>query len=1258
MTKYLRANLSVVLPFLTLLIMLSFTYQQYNATKTLLEQKTNSYFDFRLREAISLIDYRMHIYKQVLYGTSGFLAASNSIERVEFKQYVETLDLAENYPGIQGVGLSLIVPPAKKAQHVASIRSEGFPEYAIWPVGQRDIYTSIIYLEPFDARNLRAFGYDMFSEPVRHAAMQNAIDTGKPQLSAKIKLVQETGEQDPAGFLMYLPIYQKGSSNDTLSERREHILGWTYSPFWMNDFMKGIFGEHDKDIDIHIYDGESMSDEALMYHSNSYNHSSSIEREAIQIIRLTGHTWTVHISSLPLMSSRVNAVNPILVATLGIIISALLALLVWSLISARERAINAARNMNKALIDERQRLSGIIKGTHAGTWEWNVQTGELILNHQWASIIGYELSDLKPVSIQTWKKFVHPDDAKRVRKLLVKYFSGDLAVDLAYFDCETRMQHKDGRWVWVLDRGKVMTWTEDGKPLLMSGTHQDITEQKLATEQLEHSSARIEAILNTVIDGIITINEYGIVESVNPATERIFGYSAAEVIGQNIKMLMPDPYHSQHDGYLDAYKTTGEARVIGIGRTVEGQRKDGSIFPLELAVSKMQLGDKQLFTGIVRDITERKLSEQALIAVKTEAEQANRAKSEFLAVMSHEIRTPMNGVIGMVDVLQQTRLKGYQVDMVDTIRDSAFSLLSIIEDILDFSKIEAGKLEIEHQPMSLAAIVEKACIMLDPLAEKKEVELTLFTDPAIPELALGDASRLRQIVVNLTNNAIKFSSGSDLPGRVLVKALMTGPGTLEIRVIDNGIGMDQSALTRLFTPFNQADVTTSRRFGGTGLGLSIARNLVQLMGGELSVQSTLNKGSIFTLHLPVEVTSSADSEPFPTGARTEMNRDSLTGLSCLVIGDTVGLPDHMAAYLTAAGAVVERAPNLTVSQERVVTPISSPWVWLVDADSSPPSSDELRIIARALPEQAIRFVIIGRGKRRRPRWQDVDLTVAVDGNVLLRQTVLQAVAIAAGLAQPEVEKLRAGQSEQTLAAPLRSEALAQGRLILVAEDNETNQKVIRQQLALLGFAADIVGDGLDALERWHSDDYALLLTDIQMPKMDGYELTAAIRAKENDLSHIPIISFTANALKGEAEHCLDVGMDDYLTKPVPLERLNAMLEKWLPVATSMPIDASVLAALVGNDPEIISDFLQDFNRSATQIAEELTSTCVNGLARQACAAAHKLKSSARSVGALVLGELCEEMEQAAMDSKLEQLTVLLPRFEAEMVAVRKYLDKL
>lgn len=694
------------------------------------------------------------------------------------------------------------------------------------------------------------------------------------------------------------------------------------------------------------------------------------------------------------------------------------------------------------------------------------------------------------------------------------------------------------------------------------------------------------------------------------------------------------------------------------------------------------LENGRLYAGLAQTNERERQRSAELERARNDADAAAKAKSDFLAAMSHEIRTPMNGVIGMIDVLARSSLKSHQVAMVDLIRESAYSLLTIIDDILDFSKIEAGRLEIEREPMAVAEVVEKVCAMLNRLAEKHKVELTLFTDPTIPELVLGDALRLRQILINLVNNAIKFSGDTSVDGRVAVRVQLVSHQADEVvvafQVIDNGIGMSEATVAGLFEAFSQADVSTTRRFGGTGLGLAISSNLAQLMGGTIRVTSSVGKGSTFTLQLPFA--------PRPSVDQGDKHASLVEGLSCLVVGNGGSLSEDFATYLVSAGARVERARSLAHAGERAASLDVGLWIWIINTPADAPASlEELRSTARKGPSLDIRFIVIGHGYNRYPQQYDAD-RISINGNVLTRGALLRVVAVAAGRAQQvDGDTTVGGPAVQPLVAVSREEARRRGRLVLVVEDNDINQKVIMQQLAILGITADLAGDGQLALLRWRSGDYALVITDLHMPGMDGYQLTAAIRAEEASARvqgdptyedvharRTHIVALTANALKNEAERCKAAGMDDYMSKPTPLSDLQSLVERWLPADSGrwpstladgssqegrdLPVHVKVLGELIGSaDPRVMAEFLVDFRTSAKRIARDLIETCSNADFQGTVAAAHKLKSAARSVGAAALGDLCAELELAASAGQADAMVALSKRFVAEMQAVEGYL---
>ncbi len=823
--------------------------------------------------------------------------------------------------------------------------------------------------------------------------------------------------------------------------------------------------------------------------------------------------------------------------------------------------------------------------------------------------------------------------------------------------------------------------------------------QALAASQeaLERTTAEVQAghrFLDSVIENIpvaLFVKDAQTLRCVrvNRAAEDLLGVPRADVLG----------------------KTSTELFVAGDGALLERQSRDvlakgvvqdfpwrdvrtlgqqvRSVHPRMVPVFD-GFGEPSHLLVLCDDVTERMRADAELKALNVElmrkteelerlrgeAEAANRAKSAFLAAMSHEIRTPMNGVIGMVDVLHQTSLLGPQAEMVDLIRESAFSLLGIIEDVLDFSKIEAGKLEIESAPMSVAAVIENACGMLDNLAAKKGVELRVFVDPAIPATVLGDALRLRQIVINLVNNAIKFSAEGEHIGCVAVKMTLAsrrdGRLMLQLRICDNGIGMNAETVGRLFASFSQADVSTTRRFGGTGLGLAISHHLVSLMDGRIEVASTLGKGSTFTVHLPVA--SAPDAKAFQP-------LFDLGGLWCVVIGGPDGLADDHAAYLRHAGASVERTPDLASAGRRTRERAPGLAVWVIDIAHEQRSEGEMRAAADVPTGQDVRIVLVNldRTKPHTPASVTRGLSV-IDGNALGRNRLLKAVAAAAGRVERFDDSEPSGQPRWAMQPPSRSQALHEGRLVLVADDNETNQKVILRQLGLMGIAADVAGDGQAALALWRNGSYGLLLTDLHMPAMDGYELTVAIRADEqaNGRRRTPIVALSANAAKDEAQGCYAIGMDEYLSKPVLLADLYGMLRRRLPDApdtpapavpsaptplqaamagdgTAAPVDPSMLVALIGSNPALIREVLQKFRSSTRECTAQIRAAGHAGQTQAMADVAHKLKSSARAVGAMALGDLCDRIETEGRAGHLDVLAGLLQSFEAEAVTVENYL---
>ncbi|MBC8159064.1 MAG: PAS domain-containing protein [Alphaproteobacteria bacterium] len=802
-----------------------------------------------------------------------------------------------------------------------------------------------------------------------------------------------------------------------------------------------------------------------------------------------------------------------------------------------------------------------------------------------------------------------------------------------------------------------------------------MTESRAAAEALRESQQLLEGVIENS-SAIIFVKD---IESryvlTNREWEKQVGVTRDQSIGKTDFDIFPEESAAAfHENDAEVMRS---GKPVELEETLDGDSEQRTFLSLKFPLFDRD-GNVEGVCGIATDITERKQMEGELVEARDAAESATRAKSSFLATMSHEIRTPMNGVVGMIDLLRQTEMDDEQTTMMGTVRDSAYSLLQIINDILDFSKIEAGKLDLETIPVSIRGAVEGVAETLAPNAAKKNILLHAFVDPAIPDWVMTDQVRIRQILFNLGGNAIKFTGTEpDKRGEVMVRAdlipaRIKKKAKIRFSIVDNGIGIPEDAQKSLFEAFIQVEAATTRRFGGTGLGLSICARLANLMGGAIEVESDPGKGSTFSLVATFDV--SRDKEE-----KVEAKGRQLDDLNILIVAKHDATRELLATYLSHWKADVQVSGNIaqTVQLARNANAADRPFdVFVLDAEWTGDESDPVLEAFRNDPKlSGSKFVKLVAGRHRKTASLQLPDTVVIDANPIRRAAFLTAVAVAAGRASPEVrndveiEKLGPGK------VPTVEEALAQGQLILMAEDNLTNQDVIRRQLNLLGYATDIADDGQIAFEALKNKDYALLLTDCHMPNMDGFELTGAVREMEKETGgRLPIIAITANALQGEADRCLQAGMDDYLAKPVEMPLLKETLKKWMPAASasSKPakgagtksgnggsaIDLSALTDVFGDDAETIREILSEFVAPATSNVKEIKDAFDSGSADGVGMAAHKLKSSSRAVGAHELADLCRDMEKAGKGAKLDEIKEMAPRLEPVLHEVIAYIERL
>ncbi|MCL1049744.1 response regulator [Shewanella abyssi] len=656
---------------------------------------------------------------------------------------------------------------------------------------------------------------------------------------------------------------------------------------------------------------------------------------------------------------------------------------------------------------------------------------------------------------------------------------------------------------------------------------------KERTQELQVSMQRTRAIIDNASDGIIVVNDHGLIQEFSPSAESIFGYEKHELLQTSIKALMDIPFHEQ---YCKAMENSHAENLL---LELQGHCKDGNEIDIEVAVNESRLEQEVMYTAIVRDATLRKEAERELNAAKQKAEEATKAKSDFLANMSHEIRTPMNAIIGMSYLAMQTELNRKQAGYVSKIQTSAELLLGIINDILDFSKIEAGKLDLEHIDFNLNDSIDSLVHIIAQKSQQKEIELLIDIAPELPVNLVGDPLRLGQILINLANNAIKFTES----GEIIIKAELLETVAKEVvvqfSVKDSGIGMTEAQLGRLFKSFSQADASTTRKYGGTGLGLTISKTLTEMMNGHIWVESDYGKGSIFyfTARFGVSTTSNG---------KVNYHTKNLKGLPILIVDDSLAAREILFTLTES----LDFSPDLAASGKEALEKLiqaelaGNPYK-LVISDWKMPNMNGLELGQAIADSKQLKappkFVIMTAYDRDDMLQQskniklDSSLTKPVSISTLL-DTVLKVM---------NNERVPQSQVHDGKLDFSTTEHIS-GAHILLVEDNVINQEVAIELLTLAGLKVSSAWNGAEAVARVASEKFDAVLMDMQMPIMDGYEATRAIRkdAKNTDL---PIIAMTANAMSGDREKCIAAGMNDHLRKPIDPQQVFRTLAHWVSI---------------------------------------------------------------------------------------------------------------
>ncbi|CDS53875.1 hypothetical protein [Polaromonas sp. CG9_12] len=788
-----------------------------------------------------------------LKGAAGVYAASVSVERAEFRAFVESSNVGIEYPGIRGFGFIEWVKSGAVNAFVQAQRRDDSPGFTVKNRGTASDLYIIKFLEPA-APNQAALGLNLADDPVRMQAIERAITTGEATLSGRIQLVQDDRQRPAVAFL--LPIYRQGLQPATVEQRQAQLLGILVAPVVVEEIMAQVTARTSGQTRLAVYDSltdSGATPDKLLFELGGIPglaHDARPMFETSRVVLVGGRPLTLRMGTTAAFEAQQGTLAPWLLGLSGSALSGLLALIIWLLGSGRARAMALAQRMTADLAHERQRLHNIVEGTNVGTWVWHVQTGMLQLDERWAAMMGYDLAQLGSQQISDWRNRVPPDEVQAVTAALKRHFRGESQ----YFECEHRIRHRDGRWIWVLDRGKVSTWTPAGKPDLMSGTHMDISDRQATQMALRTSEENFRQLFESSLHGILQAMPNGSIQYANPAACQLFGLTQDE-IRQRGRAGLVDRHDSRFHILVAQAMLSGQARG-----EVTMNRGDGSQFECEMSLTNyLTPGGEACNNLFLRDVTKRKRAEAEINALNTqledkvrqrtaELEAANQELEAFSYSVAHDLRAPLRSIDGFSHLLEKTmanetaeRSRHY----MHRIRAGVRQMGELTDGLLSLAHVSRTSLKNETVNLgAMAAAVLQTC-------GEQDVGRVVKVDVQTGLVTVGDRALLRQVMENLIGNAWKFTAHAAVPEIWIGQLPEDSLGMNTFYVRDNGAGFDMAYVEKLFGTFQR--LHSPGEFPGTGIGLATTQRIVIRHGGRIWAQGAVGEGATFFFSLPARV---------------------------------------------------------------------------------------------------------------------------------------------------------------------------------------------------------------------------------------------------------------------------------------------------------------------------------------------------------------------------------------------------------------------